>query len=92
MAIGNLNVGSYELISATGNIRVGSGALLGIFASASSSGIIAIYDSAGTTTTAPMVAQFTLVAGTWYNLPFTFADGLYIVLVSGTASATVAII
>jgi hypothetical protein len=92
MAIGNLNVGSYEVVSATGNIRAGSGAMLGIFASASSSGIIAIYDSATTTTTSPMVSQFTLVAGTWYNLPLTFADGLYIVLVSGTASFTVAVV
>jgi hypothetical protein len=89
MAIGNLNVGIPKVVSATGNVKATQGAILGIWVSAASATpTITVYNSATTTTTDPIVTVFTPVAGTWYPIPVTFADGLYIVI-GGTVSATV---
>ena len=88
MAIGNLNVGSYKVLTATGNVASGEGALLGLFCSTTSSGTIILYDSATTTTTIPITAIITLTAGTWYNIPVTFTAGLYAVI-ANTANVTI---
>jgi hypothetical protein len=81
-------VGSYKLISATGNVAPIGCKLLGIFASSSTVGTVTVYDSATTTTAAKVIDTVTLTAGVWYPMPVAVASGLYIV-VSGTLSATV---
>ena len=86
MAIGVLGVGTSKPFTATGNISPIPGALLGFFVSSSTSGTITVYDSATTTTTTKLVDTFTGVAGTFYNIPITTANGLYVV-VTGTISA-----
>jgi len=88
MTVSN-NFGMYKQISASGNVNPASGVLVGIFVSAASATpTITIYDSATTTTTAPIVAVFTPVAATYYPIPATYANGLYVVI-SGTVQATV---
>jgi hypothetical protein len=88
MPIGNLNVGSYTNISASTQVKSGPGALLGIYvASASNTPTIKVWDSL--TAVAPiLVNTFTPSAGTWYNMPFAFATGLY-VTIGGTVDCTV---
>lgn len=89
MAIGNLNVGNFKIVSATGNVNPNGGALLGIFvSSASGSPTITIYDSATTTTTDPIVSVFTPVAATWYPIPAVYKNGLYVVI-AATVGCTV---
>jgi hypothetical protein len=89
MAIGNLQIGAPKVVSASGNVKVGSGALLGIFVSAASSTpTIAVYDDAATGTTTKIVDTFTPVAGTWYPLPIGVNAGINVVI-GGTVSATV---
>jgi hypothetical protein len=84
--------GAYKQISATGNVLSHQCELLGIFVSAAASTpTITVYDSASTATTTKIVDTFTPVAGTWYKLPFTVTQGLYIVI-SGTVSATVSVL
>jgi hypothetical protein len=87
MAGTNQNVGGYKQFTATGNVSPFGASLLGIFVSASSSGTITIYDSATTTTTAPVITVTSVTAGTWYPIPVSTTAGIYIV-VGGTLSAT----
>jgi hypothetical protein len=88
MTVSN-NFGMYKSVSASGNVNPASGVLVGIFVSAASSTpTITIYDSATTTTTAPIVTVFTPVAATFYPIPATYAAGLYVVI-SGTVACTV---
>jgi hypothetical protein len=87
MAGTNQNVGGYKQFTATGNVSPVGASLLGIFVSASSSGTITIYDSATTTTTAPVITVTSVTAGTWYPIPVSTTAGIYIV-VGGTLSAT----
>lgn len=92
MSIGNAPFVSGRQISASANLRSTSGGMLGIFVSAASATpTITIYDDASTGTTTKLVDTFTPVAGTWYPLPFAFANGLNVVL-GGTVSATVGLI
>lgn len=87
--IGNLDVGTAHVMSATANIKATQGAILGIWvSSASGSPTIAIYDSATTTTTLPIASTFTPVAATFYRIPAAFANGLYIVI-GATVSCTI---
>lgn len=80
---------SSTVISATGNVKPAQGILGGLFvSSASSTPTITIYDSATTTTTTKIVDTFTPVSGVYYPLPFSFVNGLYIVI-GGTVSTTV---
>lgn len=89
MTIGNLNVGSARVVSASGNLKASQGAMLGIFvAAASATPTITVYDDAATGTTLKIVDTFTPVPSTWYPLPIAFANGLNVVI-SGTVSATV---
>lgn len=88
MAIGNLNVGNPKIISASTNIKVGQGELLGFFVSAASATpTITVYDDAATGTSTPLVTVFTPAASTWYPIPVGFSAGLYVVI-SGTVSTT----
>ena len=81
--------GGYKVVSATGNVSPIACDLLGIFVSAASSTpTITIYDSATTTTTAPIVTVFTPTAGTYYTIPASTTSGIYVVI-GGTVSATV---
>ena len=92
MGIGNIDVGMYKVISASGNItgkNAGGGALRGIWVSAASATpTITVYDDPLTGTTTPIVTVFTPAPSTWYTLPFSYTQGLNIVI-SGTVSATV---
>ena len=84
-----LQVGGYKNITATGNVAPIASKLLGIFvASASSTPTIAVYDSATTTTTDPVVTTFTPSAGAFYTIPAATESGLYVVI-GGTVSCTV---
>ncbi len=83
------DVGSFKQMSASANVKPFAGVLQGIFVSTvSGSPTLAIYDSASTTTTVPIIAQFIPVAATFYPMKTTFATGLYVV-VGGTVQCTV---
>ena len=85
---------NYTQASATKQIKVGAGKLLGIFVSASSSGTLTIYDSQSASTGDPKIVDtFAVTASTTYlNIPagLFFNKGLYIVLAGTSASFTVA--
>lgn len=78
---------SPKQISASGNAVSGDGIMAGVFCSSSTAGTLTIYDDAATGTTTKIVDTFTLVPGTWYPLPFAYANGLNLVL-GGAASIT----
>lgn len=87
MPIGNNNVGTYKAVSATGNIKNSSGALLGFFVSSSTALTVTLYDDAATGTTTPILATFTPATIGWFDLPASFVSGLYAVL-GGTGTVT----
>lgn len=81
---------NYKQLSASANVQPNVGQIGGIFVSAASATpTITVYDSATTTTTTKIIDTFTPVAATWYALPFTAYNGIYVVI-SGTVSATIA--
>lgn len=81
--------GGYKVVSATGNIAPQPMAMRGfLVTAASATPTIAIYDSATTTTTAPIMQVLTPVAGQYYPLPAMAMNGVYVVI-SGTVAATV---
>ena len=87
--MGNMLVtGGYKNITATGNVSPVVTDILGIFVSSSTAGTFTVYDSATTTTTTPITGSVTAVGGTWYELPVSVSNGVYVV-VSGTLNATV---
>jgi hypothetical protein len=92
---GNLPIVSPIQVAATGNYTgtaaVRGGGILGIFVASSTSGTIAVYDSATTTTTVPIVPVFAATGGTWYPLPFGYTQGVYIV-VGGTLTAVLGLL
>lgn len=79
MALGSLNVGSYKNTTASVNVSPRAGALLGFYVNSTSSGTIALYDSATTTTTIPITGTITPAIG-WHPLPASFVNGLYAVV------------
>ena len=85
--------GGYKAnFSATANISARPVQLLGIFVcAASATPTITVYDSATTTTTTPILTVFTPIAGTWYPVPVSTTNGLYVVI-SGTVNCTVVFI
>ena len=83
-----INTGRYKNITATGNVSPVSTDMLGIFVSTSTAGTFAVYDSATTTTTTPITGTVTAVGGTFYQIPASASNGLYVV-VGGTLNATV---
>jgi hypothetical protein len=83
-----MDAGSYKRITATGNVKPIGGRLVGVLVSTTTSGTIQLYDSATTTTTAPITGTLTLAAGSFTPIPATFIDGLYAVI-GGTLDATI---
>jgi hypothetical protein len=81
--------GGYKLLTETGNVSPIATDLLGIFVSAASSTpTITIYNSSTTGTSDRVVNTFTPVSATYYTIPASLGEGLYIV-VGGNVSATV---
>ena len=76
-------------ITGSGNVKSSFGQLGGVFVGTATGATLAFYDDAGTGTSTPLVAPFTVAAGTWYPLPFAFGKGLNVVA-TGTLTATVA--
>lgn len=91
MALCDLNVASPKAITASGNVKVGPGALLGIFCASGTTPTITVYDDAAAGTAVKIVDTFTPVPGTWYPLPMTLTSGCNIVL-GGTASITAVVL
>ena len=73
----------YKQLAATNQIKIGGGKLYGIQVSSTSSGTIAVYDSATASTSDPKIANtITVTAGnTYLNFPagIWFSKGLYVV-------------
>lgn len=88
-SVGNTPAYSYKNLTASANVKAIDGILGGIVCSTSSAGTVTVYDDAGTGTSTPITGTISLTAGQFYNLPFAFSKGLYIV-VGGTANITVA--
>lgn len=89
MAFQGSTAGYKANISATGNVSPRACDILGIFVSAASATpTIALYDSATTTTSDPIVTTFTPAAATFYPIPASTESGAYIVI-SGTVNCTV---
>ena len=86
MAIGNLILGqSTGSKSASTLVKTGPGGVIYIYPTASSTGIIALYDGLDATGTA-LTGSVTLTANTRYTVEMAFATGLFIQLVSGSAT------
>lgn len=89
MSTGNLNCyQSSGSKSASAVIKTGQGILGYIYPTASSTGIIAVFDGTDTSgaTGTNLTGSITLVAGTRVTLDMGFAVGLTVQLVSGSAS------
>lgn len=84
----NVTSYGYKAISATANVSAIPCTIGGVLCSSSSAGTITIYDSATTTTTAPVVAVMSVTAGTYYPIGASLAAGCYVVI-GGTAAVTV---
>lgn len=87
MSIGNQQVGNAKVISASGNVKVGAGALLGVFCNTTTAGTLTFYDDAAAGTSSPVLGPLTPAAGTYTPLPFAFSAGLNVV-VGGAINAT----
>lgn len=89
MAIGNLQVGVAKVCTASfsGNVRVGSGAILGFYASVAGTG--AFYDDAATGTSTPLGTALVIATG-WNPFPVTFASGLNVVLTTAAGTLVLA--
>lgn len=74
--------------SASGNVKPNMGAMTGFFCNTTSSGVIQFYDDAATGTTTAISGAITPTAGTFYRFPATFANGLNMVLNSGSINIT----
>lgn len=73
----------YKQLAATNQVKIGAGKLFGIFVSSTTSGTLAVYDSATASTSDPKIADtITVTAGTQYlSFPagMWFSKGLYVV-------------
>lgn len=86
MAIGNLLIGqSTGSKSASTLVKTGQGACLYIYPTASSSGLVAVYDGLDATGT-NLTGSIALTANTKVVIDLGFSTGCYINLVSGTAT------
>ena len=89
MTIANLTLGqSSGSKSASTIIKSSQGGIQFIFPTASSSGIVAIYDGTDTTgnTGTNLTGSLSLTAGTPININLAFGTGCTVVLVSGSAT------
>ena len=86
MSTGNLiSTQSSGSKSASALIKTGQGTVVYLFPTASSTGIVAVYDGIDATGV-NLTGSITLTAGTRVTLEFGFSTGLFINLVSGSAS------
>ncbi|RPJ32019.1 MAG: hypothetical protein EHM17_00290 [Verrucomicrobiaceae bacterium] len=73
----------YKQLATTNQVKVGAGKLFGIFVSSTTSGTLAVYDSATADTNDPKIANtITVTAGAQYlSFPagMWFSKGLYVV-------------
>lgn len=85
-----MNVTHYiaKSLSADGAVKTGQGFLGKVLVTASSAGIIRLYDNTAASGTVIM-DQLAVVAGDEIELPVEFQTGLYFDLVSGSATVTV---
>lgn len=74
-------------LTASGLVRTGPAAIIGIFVASSTSGTIKIWDNTSAAG-AVVVNTFTAVAGTWYTIPSLNGIGIY-VTTGGTIDCTV---
>lgn len=88
MALNTLPIGSPKLVTASGNVKASSGAVLGIFVASHTAGSITLYDDAAAGTTTKILDTFLFPGVGWYPLGMVFVNGLNVV-VGGTLSATV---
>lgn len=91
---GSCNPAQYIFLTTSKLIKKATGlsTITGILCGTSSSGIIQVWDTAGTESTSGAVQvtdSISLVAGTPYPIPAKLNQGLYIKLVSGAAGFTV---
>lgn len=88
--IGSSNVGSQRIISASGNVKVGPGAILSILVSSSAAGTITLYDDAAVGTTTKLMESMSLTAGQYLPVNLGFGAGLNVVI-GGAATVTLVI-
>jgi hypothetical protein len=74
--------------SASGNVRTVAGQMLGFYVNTTSSGVVQFYDDAATGTTTAISGAITPAAGSFHRFPATFANGLNMVLNSGSINVT----
>lgn len=75
-------------LSADGSVKVGGGFMKGVIVTASSSGVIRLYDSTAASGTV-ILDQIAVSAADSFELPVEFKNGLFFDLVSGTATVTI---
>ena len=86
MSTGNLISGqSSGSLSASTLIKTGQGVAIYLYPTASSTGVVAIFDSL-TATGTNLTGSISLVAGTKIDLNLGFGTGLFVQLVSGSAT------
>jgi len=83
-----LQAGGYKNTNTSENISTYPCKLLGVFVAESSSGTIQLFDTSASAFTKPITGVIQATAGTWYNIPVSTSEGLYLG-VSGTIDATV---
>lgn len=79
MAIGNVQVGAPKNVTSSSNIMPRAGVLLGFYVNSTTSGTIALYDSASTGTTTAISGTITPAVG-WHPFPVAVSAGLYAVI------------
>ena len=87
MAIGNIQLGAFKNVTASGNVKTTQGGLLGFYVNSTTAGTIQFYDDPATGTGTPITGLITPAIG-WNFLPVAFATGLNAV-VGGTLNATI---
>ncbi len=79
--------GSPIVATVTGNIKAGQGSMIGFYVNSTNAGTVILYDSATTTTTAPISGTITPGIGfAWF--PATFSNGLYAVIGGSALNVT----
>lgn len=91
MPIAGFPTSSPKQVSASGNVAPRGCSIAGVFCSSSTAGTLTVYDDATTGTATKIVDTFTLVAGTWYPLPFAVVNGVNLVI-GGAASITIGLV
>lgn len=85
MALQQNTGGSPLTVTATGQVRTGPCALIGLFCNSTTSGTITLYDN--TSAAGQVIASFTPAANTFYSLPAVCINGVHAV-VTNTLNVT----